>query len=191
MILENCTAQIKDRDLRQMTEYFLIKYEEIITTMTPSLTGLYHGAELTCKDHIERTFWFATQISLEMGLSKEETSILQTAALLHDISNYELTYKEDKPQQATVQYVTGWHRSLDAYTYHGPIGGFIIGQYMLEKRTERAMEKFVKVAMAVSSHMSHWHQTCPQPRTDLEKYLALADYFASRAEIQINQPQKS
>jgi hypothetical protein len=184
-MLEDCISQIKDRDLKQMAEYFITKYEPVIAKMPASLSGYYHKAEKNCEDHIRRTFWFASQIAIEMNLNKLDTSILQTAALLHDMSNYELTYPQDHPAESTILYPSGWYRSSDAYTYHGVIGGFLIGEYMLHYRTEKVMEKIVLVALAVSCHMGHWHPTCPQPTSDIQKYLALADFLASRDEIQL------
>lgn len=187
-MLEDLTAQIKDREVRTMVEYFMTKYGDIIGEMPPSLTGLYHGAEETCEIHLRRTFYFAKQIAQELDIkdspSDKDESILLGAALLHDMGNYETTYKEAQPKQMMKQYETGWYRGGDAYIYHGPIAGFLIGQYMLSL-PEKVNPKIVKIAMAVQAHMGHWHESCPQPQNNIQKALSIADYLASRGEILI------
>lgn len=185
-MLEDCYTQIKDIHLQEMTKYFLDKYELTIRTIPPSLSGKYHETEKTLGEHLRRTFWFATQMSIEMNLSKEDTSILQTSALLHDIANCEYSYTENKPEQFTTEYPTGWYRSKDAYKYHGVLSGFLIGEYMSKYTSAKVLEKIIKVALIVSSHMGHWHSECPQPTSDLQKYLAISDYFASRKEVILN-----
>jgi HD superfamily phosphodiesterase len=183
-MLEDLIKQIKDRDLRKMVEFFMNKYADIIKEMPPSLTALYHKKEATCEAHLRRTFFFANNICTEMNLSEKDSSILLASALLHDMGNYETTYKEHQAKQMGKQYETGWYRGSEAYIYHGVIANFLIGQYMLSL-PEKVNENIVQVALAVSSHMGHWHPTCPQPQTDIAKYLAISDYLASRGEIEI------
>jgi len=189
--LIDLTTTIKDRTLRQMTDHFLTKYKDQIQTIPPSLSGFHHGKEATTEDHLRRTFWFAQKCAEEFNLSPDDRDILLTCALLHDLGNYEYISKERNPAEFQTLYPTGFNRSREAYYYHPVLSTFMIGKYMLELPTHEVNNKICKVAMTVASHMSHWfagfNNPCPLPKTEIERLLALSDYFASRDEIVIEE----
>jgi len=178
-LLKKEIEQIKDKNLRKMTEFFIQKYSKGMEKIPCSLSGQFHKMEDTAEEHLKRTFWFAKQICREFNIDKDNTDILLTSALLHDVANYKFITKKRSKNQFQKLYSSGWHRSNEAFFYHPVLGMFMIGKYMLDNNL--LDPKIIKVALAVSTHMEHWFKDfCPVPRNDLEKFLALSDYFASR-----------
>ena len=182
--LLNITTEIRDSELRGLTVSLLNKYKKILSILPASISGMYHLGE-TAQEHIIRVVWFVKQIIIEFNLSQEEKDILISSALLHDIGYCVVTTKE-RVRESQIKYKTGWYRSINGAKYHPIISMFLVGAEAFNQKIE-TNPLVVKVVSVVSSHMSHWSPECPQPMDDLSKYLALADYLASRKEIKIEE----
>ena len=182
--LLNITSEIEDSELRILTISLLSKYKKILSILPASISGKYHLGE-TAQDHIMRVAWFVKRIIEEFNLSQEEKDILISSALLHDIGYCVVTTRK-RVRESQIKYKTGWYRSMSGSKYHPIISMFLIGVEAFNQKIE-SNPLVVKVVSVVSSHMSHWTLECPQPMDDLAKYLALADYLASRKEIKIEE----
>ena len=178
------TAEIKDTELRKLTVSLICEHKKTLTILPASISGKYHLEE-TAQGHILRVVWFVKQIIEEFNLSQEERDILISSAVLHDIGYCIVTTKE-RINKSQIRYKTGWYRSWNGGKYHPIVSAYMIGAEALKQKVE-TNPLVVKVALLVSSHMSHWTKECPQPTSDLAKYLALADYLASRKEIKIEE----
>ena len=182
--LINVVTEIKDSKLKNLTMSLINKYKDTLSILPASISGKYHLGE-TAQGHIMRVVWFVKQIIEEFDLSQEEKDILISSALLHDIGYCVVTTKE-RVNESQIKYKTGWYRSTNGAKYHPIISMFLIGAEAFNQKME-SNPLVVKVISVVSSHMSHWSPECPQPMDDLPKYLALADYLASRKEIKIEE----
>jgi len=180
--LLNVATEIRNSKLRTLTICLLNRYKEKMAILPASISGKYHLGETT-QGHIMRVVWFVKQIIEEFNLSQEESDILISSALLHDIGYCKVTTKE-RVDESQIKYKTGWYRSVDGAKFHPMISVLMIDEEAFIQEIEKN-PLVVKVVLAVASHMSHWSPECPQPKDDLAKYLALADFFASRKEIKI------
>ena len=188
--LLDIAENIRDSGLKEVTIGLLKRYNKKLEELPASISGKYHLGEST-KDHIIRVVWFVNRIIEEFNLNQDEKDILVSSALLHDIGSCVVTTKERKPNEQQEYYQTGWYRSIEGAQFHPIIGGILVNREAFEKGQETNL-LVIKVILAISSHMSHWScPDCPLPRDDLEKFLALADYLASRKEIQITEDGKS
>jgi len=182
--LLNVATEIKDSELRKLTVSLLNKYKDTLLILPASISGKHHLGE-TAQGHIMRVVWFVKRIIEEFDLSQDESDILLSSAILHDIGNCVVTTKQ-RISEAQIEYKTGWYRSVDGAKYH-PIFSMVMIKCEAFDLKIGENVLIVKVAFTVSSHMSHWSPECPQPTDDLAKYLALADYLASRKEIKIEE----
>ena len=185
--LLNVATEIRDSELRKLTISLLSKYKETLSILPASISGKYHLGE-TAQGHIMRVVWFAKRIIEEFDLSQGESDILLSSAVLHDIGYCVITTKE-RIDESQIKYKTGWYRSVNKAKYHPIISMSMIKIEALKQKVE-TNPLVVKVILIVSSHMSHWSSVCPKPTDDLAKYLALADYLASRKEIKIEESLK-
>jgi hypothetical protein len=119
-----------------------------------------------------------------MNLSDNDSDVLKASIFLHDISKTYSTTIERNPNEFQKLYVEKWNRGNESEYFHGVLSEFIIGKYVLENHIIDNVLIY-KTAMAVSTHMGHWNPDCPQPSNDIQKYLALADYLASRKNVKI------
>ena len=182
--LIDIAENIRDSGLKEVTIELLKRYNKKLEELPASISGKYHLGEST-KDHIIRVVWFVNRIIEEFNLTQEERDVLLSSALLHDIGNCITTTKKRLLKEYQKLHKTGWYRSVEGSRYHPIIGMFLVGREILKRRlyTNRLV---IKVALTISSHMSHWsYPECPLPRNDLEKFLALADYLASLKDIDI------
>jgi response regulator RpfG family c-di-GMP phosphodiesterase len=163
---------IKNRELREIVIEILKEKLETIKTMPASISGKYHLGE-TVEQHLIRTMAFAALFVQEFNLNQKDTDVLYASALLHDIANCYYTTKE----------YGVYHREKEATDYHPILGMFILGKKMIERNQLNPL--IIETALAISTHMSHWYNKNPLPRTDIEKFLAMSDYLASRKEIKL------
>jgi response regulator RpfG family c-di-GMP phosphodiesterase len=181
--LELVIIEIQDIELRKLTFNIIKKYTDILTELPASVSGKYHIGE-TAEQHALRVVWFVKHIIKEFNLPQEDKDVLISSAILHDIGNCVVTTKEKINDEQT-KYPTGWYRSINGAKLHPIISMYVIGREALNMNVV-TNPLIAKVALIVSSHMSHWITECPKPVSRLAEFLALADYFASRSEIKIN-----
>ena len=176
--------EIKDEEVKELTIALLKKYDKKLEELPASISGKHHLGEFV-KEHIIRVVWFVKRVVEEFNLSQDEKDVLLSSALLHDIGNCVVVTKERNAEEFQKLYKTGWNKSVEGSKYHPVIGMFLVGKEIIEKKLY-TNPLVIKVALAISSHMSHWsHPECPLPRNDLEKFLALCDYLASKENIKI------
>lgn len=181
--LIDIAQEINNEGLRLLITSILKDFLQKIKELPASLSLKHHLGE-TSETHIIRVIWFVKRICEEFNLNQEDKDVLIASALLHDIGNCVVTTKNRICEEYQKYYKTGWYRSVEGAKFHPIIGMFVVGQRAIELR-QHTNPLVIKTALIISTHMSHWHLECPKPSTDVEKFLALADYLASRKEIVI------
>ena len=173
-----------DPEIRRMTEAILSKHR--LDKIPASLSRKWHlGEGLT--NHLLRTVWFSEHLACECDLEPIERDMLISASLLHDVGNALIATKKRKPDAYQRFYPTGYNRSEVGYQNHPMISQFMVGEYILLNGKEDNPH-LTKIAKMCASHMEHWHQdTCPMPSDLLEELLCIADYFASRKGLTIDE----
>jgi len=153
----------------------------IIDEMPASISGKYHMGESVLQ-HVDTTSNIVRHFCLEFGISKEDTDMLVAAALLHDIGNVQIT--STHPKKGYVYYKeTGYSRDMPGYRKHGSLGA----ELLLTKHKDE-IGRVEEIAEIVASHMSHWHKNEPQPVSEYQKIIAMADYISSKGEDIFNAP---
>lgn len=175
---------IHDRSSKELVRKIIDDNLGSLKELPASISGHWHLGE-TLEEHIDRCCWFAVQIITNMGLSNEDADVLLFATLTHDISKPYNTRKERNPNDFQRLYQDMWNRGQVSEYYHGTLSAWVIGKYALENNVVDNPVVY-RASNAVAAHMSHWVSEASQPRTDVEKYLCLCDYFGSRKEIQLN-----
>ena len=175
---------IHNYELRQMVIDLLNQYMPKLKTYPASFSGYHHFGE-TIEEHIIKTVAFAALHIQEFNLNQDDADVLYASAILHDIANAEFISEERDPNQNQRLHQGKYNRSSEAAHYHAVLSMFMIGKYMLEKKLLNPL--IMKTALAVSAHMNHWYaEYSPEPRNNVERFLAMSDYLASKKEVKLN-----
>jgi len=164
-------------------------YSYPLSFIPSSFTGKFHPKDEIGRyglvKHIERVCWFIDKISLELSLSDNMRDAMITAAYFHDLGKVwqikifrKIVYKNDKVYHETE--VVREERKKDN---HPILSTKIAREYLERENVEESMIDLV--VSLVSTHMSHWYPWCPQPNTEYERLFALADFLASRRDLEI------
>jgi len=181
--LEEALNLISNSHIKEMTAYFLGKYEQGIKDLPASLSQQHHLGE-THEGHLKRVVYFALDLAREFDLVQNERDLLISASILHDIGYFEFVSRKRVNDEHQRLFPTGFNRSREVYRYHPTIAQFLIGKYIIDHR--KIIPELFQVAKLIASHMSHWLKNYnPEPQSLLEYLLCTADYFASRKEIKI------
>lgn len=142
--------------LRDLPDYFW--------NIPAASTGKYHPKYAQGPGGLVRHTRAATIIAADLftiyEFSEIEEDIILAALILHD------GLKLGDPEH---RYTVAEHPTLmsSRIIHHNP--------------------KFVRIAACVASHMGQWtNGLLPLPKTDLEKFVHLCDYLASRKRLEVN-----
>lgn len=184
---EKFLNKIKDPKLKRATILAFRINGYKFSFLPSSLTGKFHPKDEFGKGgldaHTEKVCWYVDKIADEFGYPDHTRDLLLVAAYFHDLGKVKdttvalaLTYKGKKTERSVT--VT---RNIGGADVHPIISSRMAREYM---EMEGVLEEDIQVICdIVSKHMSHWYGMLPQPNSELEKMLALADFLASRREI--------
>ena len=167
--LNGCVSFIMDERVRVWVAHFLLKcVPDYIWEIAASSSGKYHPKYTSGKGGLIRHKRAAVQIALSLfeaksihDFSELEQDIIIAALILHDVNKYGETGKD-----------------YAAFRKHGQITAAAIMEEA-EKGSIRA-----EIAEAIETHMGHWSK--PSPETEIQKFVHLCDYLASRKFLEVN-----
>ncbi len=182
-------GRIRNAVLKALSDYgYKLKY------IPSSMSGRFHPRDERGKEgllrHIEKVAWLVYQISLQLNYPALLKDALIGAAYFHDLGKVaetkvvqEVSYKGKKiSREVRVM------REIKKKDFH-PLASANLARKYLEK--EGLDEETISVIEdLIKSHMSHWLPYLPQPETEAEKVLAIADFIASREEFQLQKGRK-
>ncbi len=177
--LIKCVESIKDVELREYITDLLNKIPAYFWEVPASSTGKYHPAYALGKGGLVRHTRAAVQIALELFENKTvcnfndlEKDIIIAALILHD------TVKHGIP---------GGRYTV---SNHGMLVEVVAGY---DVDSEKENETLATLFKAIRAHMGQWNhdyrsgkKVAPVPLTDLEKFVHLCDYLASRKCLEMN-----
>lgn len=181
--------KIKDLKLKSaiLKAYSLYGYK--LHFLPSSLTGRHHPPDERGIDglnkHVEKLCWFLDGVADEFQYPDKIRDILFTAAYFHDLGkvketkvSHELTYRKKGIERETrlVREVTGQDR-------HPIESAKMAREFLALARVDT--ETIQTICDLIERHMGHWLSYLPQPRTELEKIFALADFIVSREDFKI------
>ncbi len=177
--LMKCVERIKDSELREYISDLLEKVPTYFWEIPASSTGKYHPSYALGERGLVRHTRAAVQIALDLFENKTictfndlEKDIIVAALILHD------TVKHGIPGG---KYTVSNHGMLVE----------MVAEYDVDSADEE--EVLSILFKAIRSHMGQWNKdyrtgkkVSPVPMTELEKFVHLCDYLASRKCLEIN-----
>lgn len=190
-LFNNELQTFKNDDIRNFAEVLLDNAPEYFFHVAASSTGKYHPkyalGEGGLMRHTKSVVRFYNHImSIEQNNSiftERQIDLGRVACLVHDIlKSGEEEYYEEKFNNGENTVFTVFNHPLLAAKYVMSYKG----QYLCE-------EDLKFIALAIGSHMGEWNTnkyepniTLPKPKTDMQKIVHLADYLASRKDIDVS-----
>lgn len=171
---------IKNKDLREDAQVLINTIPDYFFTVPASSSGKYHPqsslGEGGLLRHTQTVVYFADEFSRNESmygkLSERGRDLLIIAAIMHD------SCKSGRPQS---EHTLHEHPILAAE--------LINESASLLKMSEQELNQ---VVTAVSSHMGQWTKrwssdvVLPTPNNDFSRMLHMADYIASRKEVNVD-----
>ncbi|MFW6002195.1 MAG: HD domain-containing protein [archaeon] len=167
--LDGCINYIIDNRIRKWVKQFLLeRIPDYIWTCPASSTGKYHPEYALGEGGLIRHKRAAVQIALSLfeaeslhNFTQLEKDMIIAALILHDGKKNGETGKD-------------WN----AYKRHGQI---LAGE--IQEECEKGSIRW-QIAELIRTHMGHWSN--PAPETELQKFVHLCDYLASRKFLEVN-----
>lgn len=174
--LDNCVEELKGKGMKNWIKNFLTeKVPDYFWEIPASSTGKYHPSYSLGEGGLVRHTKATVNIAIDLlnnelyNFNNQEQDIIIAALILHD------TFKHDFPKE---DYSVADH-------------GVIVSKKVLEEDLPKKIKK--RLAGALASHMGQWNTDyttgeviAPKPETELEKFVHLCDYLASRKFLEIN-----
>jgi len=175
--LDKCVKWIKGKGMTEFVKKFLEKdVPSYFWEVPASSTGKYHPKFAKEEGGLVRHTRVAVNNALSLfeldqyAFSAQDEDIILVALILHD------TFKHGKKKQKY------------SVANHGVICAEII-----EKDDFLPNEIKFRLAGAVASHMGQWNKDyktkkiiAPEPQSELEKFVHLCDYLASKKYLEVN-----
>lgn len=187
-IFEKELSTIVNEDIRKFAETLLNDAPDYFYHVPASSTGKYHpqislgdGGLVRHTKAVVRFFNHLMGIEQNYSLFTErEMDLGRVACLIHDIqkSGTEKYYQEHSEDGKKKVFTVFEHPLLAA-------------KYVLRYKDTIPENELKYIAMAVGSHMGQWNTdkrnstVLPKPTTDMQKMVHLADYLASRKDIEL------
>lgn len=187
--LEKELSLIKNKDVRMFTTFIVDNFPDYFEKIGASSSGKYHPksdiGEGGLLRHTKNVVKVAHELFIIHDFTEYEQDIIIASLIVHDGFKHgdNLNYDE-----------TGNHSWFEHplvirnYIRH-PIELNDVGVNFLESKYDDIRSKML---MCVASHMGQWNtnkysdEILPLPKTDMEKYVHLCDYIASRKCINVD-----
>lgn len=181
----------KNNDIRSFAEVLLNNAPDYFYHVAASSTGKYHakyalgdGGLMRHTKAVVRFYNHLMSVEQNYGMfSEREIDLGRIACLVHDIlkSGVEEYYNEKSNNGENTVFTVFNHPLLAA-------------KYVMSYKEQYLSEEELKfIALAVGSHMGQWNTNkheqniiLPKPKTEMQKIVHLADYLASRKDIDVS-----
>lgn len=185
MILKQEVSLIKNPQLREAVKKCIRDRARKLKLLPASTYGKYHPPDERGPGglirHIKRVVWFVKTLKKALELSDEEHDCHVVAALLHDISNVDISTIDE---EGTIQ------RDRDKYKIHPKLSAQIAMKYIHREGIDFEDPRLIMILDIIRSHMGPWFanekNNCKPPRSKLEILFYTADYIASRSSVKID-----
>ncbi len=176
--MKNCIKWIKGSGMKKFVEYFLNeKVPNYFWEIPASSTGKYHPKFASGKGGLVKHVKVAVNNALELmvlyDFSAQEEDIIIAALILHD------TFKH------------GREGGKYSVAKHGVICADEVE--IVAEAFEMPYEVRDKLTSCIASHMGQWNKDyktkkviAPLPKTEIQKFVHLCDYLASRKYLEVN-----
>lgn len=181
----------KNDDIKEFAKVLLDNAPEYFFHVSASSTGKYHPkyalGDRGLARHTKAVIRFYNHLmTIEQNNSmftEREIDLGRISCLVHDIlKSGTQEYYEEKSNNGENTVFTVFNHPLLSAKY-----------IMSYKETYLSEEEVKFIALAVGSHMGQWNTNkyepdiiLPKPRTDMQKIVHLADYLASRKDIDVS-----
>lgn len=174
-IFEKELDAIGDMSIRMMTYNLINDLPAYFFEIPASSTGKYHPKYALGRGGLVRHTWAACRIAIELfpiyTFNEKEQSMILSALILHD------------------GYKCGSHQSEYTKHEHPLLSSSEVLKY---DKTNVDKETREIIADAIASHMGQWNSNryssvlLPTPVTEIQKFVHLCDYLASRKSLDID-----
>lgn len=175
-LLEKCINHIKGKGMKKWIRKFLSeKVPDYFWKIPASSTGKYHPKFAQGKEGLIRHTRVVVNNALTMfeleqfNFDAQEKDIILAALIIHD------TFKH------------GAEKGIYSVANHGVICGDMVKKESIPDTVK------IRLVNAIKSHMGQWNtdyksgkKIAPKPETDLENFVHLCDYLASRKYLEVN-----
>lgn len=177
---------ITDDGIRKFVTIIINELPEYFFKVPASSTGKYHPSYTLGDGGLVRHVKAAVNIAHEIlqttifDFNEREKDIIYSSLILHD----GLKHGEEK----NIKYNKDGE-SNTVFEHPLIMGNFIIKKYYESKEYLLPFSTMFSISSAIRSHMGQWTtsnystSTLPEPRTQVEKFVHLCDYLASRKNI--------
>lgn len=165
---------IRDEPTRGFVEKMLDKVPQYFFTIPASSTGKYHPAYALGKGglarHVRSAVWIAIELSRMEDYTPKEVDIIVASLLLHDCLK------------------NGRENGGATLTEH-PI---LMSKFIRDEFPDEKPECLDDILSCIETHMGRWtvnykgEKVLKEPETRLQKLVHLADYIASRRQLEFN-----
>jgi hypothetical protein len=166
---------IGDQPTREFVERVLAVVPEYFFTIPASSTGKYHPAYALGKGglarHVRAAVWIEVELTRMEDYTPKELDIATASLILHDCVK------------------NGLENSGVTLTEH-PI---LMSKFIKDKFPDEKLECLADILSCVETHMGRWTtnnktgaKVLNEPTTRLQKLVHMADYIASRRQLEFN-----
>ena len=186
LTFQNELKWIKNKDIRKFAIDMISILPDYFFVVPASSTGKYHP-----------------EYSLgEGGLVRHTKSAVLIAKTLLDLEQYQIEYNEEQRDIMLTALLLhdgvkhGLNGSKHTVSSHPTDMVDYINDYLIKKKVEPWSDMITTVKMVcdcIASHMGEWNkdyktkeEILPKPESNMQKFVHLCDYLASRRFIEIN-----
>ena len=190
-LFTNELKTFKHEDIKEFAQVLIDNAPEYFFHVGASSTGKYHPkyalGERGLLRHTKSVLRFYNHIiSLEQNsnmFTEREVDLGRIACLVHDIQKSgDSEYYNEKSNNGENTVFTVFNHPL------------LAAKYIMSYKEQYLSEEELKfIAIAVGSHMGQWNTNkhepdivLPKPKTEMQKIIHLADYLASRKDIDVS-----
>lgn len=149
-----------------------------------SISGKYHPPEERGPGglvvHIARLCRIIEDLSKHLDFTCDERDMLVIAAILHDISNIDLS---EKTEYGTI---TRDHKIYSEF--HGELSAQITIEYFVKHGFDPKSKYMLELHDIITSHMGYWIKNAKKPTRKLEIIFSMLDYIDTRTYVHIELP---
>lgn len=177
MILEKEICLIQNETLREKARGHIIHREEMLKIYPSSLGGKYHPPDERGPGglikHIKRMVHILHEASPHFGLSEDERDILIYCAVMHDLSNIDISEMVDGEIVRDRKMYGKWHGVYSSHIASDDLRGRI------------SIDTLFTIQGIIRSHTGAWLPNNRQPSSKLEIIFSMADFISTRENVMI------
>ena len=181
MILEKEINLIHSTKIRTAVKYCIAEREEALKDLPASISGRYHPPEERGPGgmviHLARLCRIIEDLWVHLDLVSEEHDLLIATALLHDISNVDIS---KRTEYGTVV------RDHELYSqFHAELGFATAAKYFVAQGYQLEDPFMLQLQGIIGSHMGVWMKDAKKPTRKLEIIFSLLDFIDTRPYVHV------